>query len=64
MTTSAQRVDRHLADAARHHRHVRGWSVVLLGLAVVVIVLLSLRGLWPPSEGQLQQRAASGTPAG
>lgn len=64
MTTSAERVDRHLAEAARHHRHARGWSVVLLGLAVVLIVLLFLRGLWPPSEAQLQQRDASGTPAG
>lgn len=62
MTPSA--VDRYLADADRHHRGAKAWSRVLIGLAVVVIVLLFLRGLWPPSEAQLQERDASGTPAG
>lgn len=64
MTTSSDRIDRHLADSARHHRHAQTWARVIIGLAVVAIVLLFLRGLWPPSEAQLQQRDASGTPAG
>lgn len=64
MTTSAERIDRHLADSARHHRSAQNSAGAVIALAVIVIVLLFLRGFWPPSESQLQQRDPSGTPAG
>jgi hypothetical protein len=64
MSTSAQLVEQHLADSDRHHRRAQAWSGVLLGLGLAVIVLLLMRGLWPPSSTQLQERDAAGTPAG
>ncbi len=64
MTTSAQRIDQHLADSARHHRSAQAWSLVLICLGVLMVAVLMWRGLWPPDQAQLQQRDASGTPAG
>ena len=63
-TTSAERVDEHLAESARHHRGAQTSAGFVIALAVIVIVLLFIRGFWPPSEAQLQQLDASGTPAG
>lgn len=48
-------LEKHLADAARHHRQAMGWSGLLIGLSIAVLLLLLARGLWPPAESQIPQ---------
>lgn len=60
---AAAKIDRLLEDAARHHRGARIWSIVFLGLAMVVVLGL-VRELWPPSETQDPESASTSAPQG
>jgi hypothetical protein len=63
-TDSFDRVERCLETADRHHRNARLWSLLLVGLAVLVVLGLLLRplGLMDRGSRSPHHRAADEPP--